>query len=73
MKKTYRLKNLDCANCAAKMQRAISALPEIEAATVDFFTQKMILQFSEAANETELLQKVREKIKRVEPDCEVIG
>lgn len=72
MKKTYRLRDLDCANCAAKMENAINKLPEIETATVSFLAQKMTLTFAEGVEEKDALAKVKKTIRRVEPDCEVL-
>ena len=73
MKKTYQLRDLDCANCAAKMESAINKLPEVEAATVSFFTQKMTVTYAEGVDETEALAQIKKLIHRVEPDCEVVG
>lgn len=73
MKKTYKLQDLDCANCAAKMENAINKLPEIESATVSFLSQKMTLVFADEADEQEILKKVKKTIRRVEPDCEVLA
>lgn len=73
MKKTYQLRDLDCANCAAKMESAINKLPEVEAATVSFFTQKMTVTYAEGVDETEALTQIKKLIRRVEPDCEVVG
>ncbi|MBQ7871035.1 MAG: cation transporter [Oscillospiraceae bacterium] len=72
MKKIYRLENLDCANCAAKMEAAIAKLPEVEAVTMSFMTQKMILTLAEGAAEAEVLEKVQKCIRRVEPGCKVL-
>ena len=44
MKKVYKLRDLDCANCAAKMESAINKLPQVDAATVSFFTQNRDLR-----------------------------
>ena len=73
MKKNYQLRDLDCANCAAKMESAINKLPEVEAATVSFFTQKMTVTYAEGVDETEALTQIKKLIRRVEPDCEVVG
>lgn len=73
MKKTYQLRDLDCANCAAKMESGINKLPEVEAATVSFFTQKMTVTYAEGVDETEALAQIKKLIRRVEPDCEVVG
>lgn len=72
MKKTYKLRDLDCANCAAKMENAISKMPEIQSATISFLTQRMTLVFAEGVEEKEVLAKVKKTIRRVEPDCEVL-
>lgn len=73
MKKVYKLRDLDCANCGAKMENAINKLPEIERATVSFLSQKMTLVFADGADEQEILEKVKKLIRRVEPDCEVVA
>ena len=44
MKKTYNLEDLECANCAAKMEEGINKLPGVTSATVSFITQKLILE-----------------------------
>ena len=72
MKKIYRLENLDCANCAAKMEAAIAKLPEVKAVTMSFMMQKMILTLAEGVSEAETLEKVQKCIRRVEPDCRVL-
>ena len=71
MKKVFKLEDLDCANCAAKMEAAISKLPGVEKATVSFMTQKMTI---EAADEVfdEVVQAAVKCIAKVEPDCRVI-
>ena len=48
MKKTYRLEDLDCANCAAKLEDAVSKLPGVESVRVNFLSQKMVLEADEA-------------------------
>ena len=73
MKKTYKLRDLDCANCAAKMESAINKLPQVETATVSFCTQKMTVTYAEGVDEAEALAQIQKLIRRVEPDCEVIG
>lgn len=71
MKKVYRLEELDCANCAAKMERAINELPGVEQATVNFMAQKLVLTAEESRYQ-EILQQVEEAIRRVEPDCRIV-
>ncbi|MBE6906295.1 cation transporter [Marasmitruncus massiliensis] len=71
MKKTYRMKDLDCANCAAKMEAAIKQIDGVSAATVSFMTQKMTI---EAVDEKfEAIVKEAVKIcRKIEPDCSVV-
>ena len=69
MKKTYKLVDLDCANCARKMQDAISRLDGVTGCTVNFLTQKLTI---EADDVDALMKYVVKCIKKVEPDCEVI-
>ena len=64
MKKTYMLEDLDCANCAAKMEEAVKKIDGVKFASVNFLAQKMTLD--------EILKKAIKTIKRVEPDCRVI-
>lgn len=72
MKKSYKLVDLDCANCALKMERAISQLPGVETASVNFLAQRMIIDFSENADIPQIMKSVVKCIHKVEPDCEVI-
>ena len=71
MKKTWKLRDLDCANCAAKMERAIGALEGVEKATVSFMTQKMKVEFAEGVDEKVVMQAVLKACKKVEDDCEI--
>lgn len=73
MKKVYRLRDLDCANCAAKMENAINKLPQVESAVVSFLTQKMTVTYAEGVDEEEALQQIKKCIRKVEPDCEVLA
>ena len=69
MKKTYKLVDLDCANCAAKMEAAIKKLPGVTDATVSFLTQNMTI---EADDLDAIIKDVVKCVKKVEPDCEVV-
>lgn len=73
MKKTYKLRDLDCANCAVKMENAIGKLPEVSSVTVSFMTQKMTVEYADGVEEAEAMKQIRKIIRRVEPDCEVLG
>lgn len=71
MKKVYKLENLDCANCAAKMEAAIREIEGVSAATVSFMTQKLTIETDEASHE-DIMKKVVQVMNKVEPDCEII-
>lgn len=71
MKKVFELEDLDCANCAAKMEDAIRKLDGVQSVTISFMAQKMTLE-TEDANFDKVLKQVKKCIKRVEPDCVVV-
>ncbi|MBP5179843.1 MAG: heavy-metal-associated domain-containing protein [Clostridiales bacterium] len=71
MKKTYELEDLDCANCARKMQEAIEKIEGVTSCSVNFMTQKMTLEADDEVFDSILNQAV-ETIKKVEPDCVVV-
>ena len=71
MKKIYKLEDLDCANCAAKMENAIAKLDGVKHVSVSFLTQKMTIEGDDARFD----QIVKEAVKvcrKVEPDCEIV-
>ncbi len=70
MKKTYKIE-VDCANCANLMEEATRKTEGVAAATVNFMTQKMIVEFAEGADVKAVMQNVVKACKKVEPDCEV--
>ena len=70
MKKTYKI-DVDCANCANKMEDAAKKTPGVKDATVNFMTLKMIVEFDEGVDPKEIMPVVRENCKKVEDDCEV--
>ena len=71
MKKTFELEDLDCANCALKMQEAIEKIPGVVSCSVNFMTQKMTL---EAADErfNEIMEEVIKVCGKVEPECQIL-
>ena len=71
MKKKFKLEDLDCANCAAKMEDAIRKIDGVDDVSVSFMTQKMTLEADEAVFD-EVLDKAIKCISKVEPDCKVI-
>ena len=70
MKKTYKI-DVDCANCAAKMEDAAKKTPGVADCTVNFMTLKMIVSFDEGAEPATVMQDVLKNCKRVEDDCEI--
>ena len=68
MRKSFKLEDLDCANCAAKMQDAISKMPGVEKCTVNFMMQKMTLEAPDERFD-EVLEQAVAVCKKVEPDC----
>ena len=71
MKKTFQMIDLDCANCAAKMENAIKKLPGVKNAAVSFMTQKLTIE-AEDDKFDDVVQQAVEACKKVEPDCEVV-
>ncbi|MDO5382836.1 MAG: cation transporter [Eubacteriales bacterium] len=70
MKKTYAIE-VDCANCAAKMEEAAKKTDGVKDATVSFMTQKMKVEFEEDTDALEVMQAVLKNCKKVESDCEI--
>ena len=62
---------VDCANCANLMEEAANKTEGVASATVNFMTQKMIVEFSEGADEKKTMKAVLKACKKVEPDCEI--
>ena len=71
MKKSYRLEDLDCANCAAKMERAIAGVAGVNRVTISFMAQKMVLDAADERFEA-ILDEAEACIKRVDANCRVI-
>lgn len=72
MKKVYRLKDLDCANCAAKIERAIQKIDGVQSATVSFMAQKLTIECDEERLQ-EILENVKACVAKVEPDTQILG
>lgn len=71
MKKSYKLGNLDCANCAAKMENGINKLQGVKKATVSFMTQKLTIEAEDHLFD-EVMEKIPALIKKIEPDCQLV-
>lgn len=70
MKKTYKIE-VDCANCANLMEDAARKTAGVQTATVNFMTQKMIVEFDEGKDPASVMRDVAKACKKVEPDCEI--
>lgn len=70
MTKTYQIE-VDCVNCAEKMQEAAKKTEGVADATVSFMTQKMKVEFTEGADIKNVMKEVLKACRKVEPDCEI--
>ena len=70
MKKTYEIE-VDCANCANKMEEAAKKTAGVKDAVVNFMTLKMTVEFEEGADEKTVMKEVLKNCKKVEDDCEI--
>ena len=71
MKKSYRVENLCCANCAAKIERRISKLPDVTSVSLNFMTLRLTIE-SETEDWDALLDSVQGIFRKVEPDSRVV-
>ncbi len=70
MKKTYKI-DVDCANCANKMEIAANKVEGVNSAAINFMALKMIVEFEEGANEVKVMKQVRKVCRKVDDDAEV--
>lgn len=70
MKKTYKIE-VDCANCANKMEEAAKKTKGVKDATVNFMMLKMIVEFEEGQDPKTVMKEVQKNCKKVEDDCEI--
>ena len=71
MKKKFKLQDLDCANCAAKMEEAIKKLDGVNDESVNFMMQKMTID-AEDSRFDEIMKEVVTVCAKVEPDCKIL-
>ena len=71
MKKTFKLEEVDCANCAARMERKINEIEGVISASVSFMTQKLTIEADEKYFDN-IIKAAQKAIKKVEPDCRII-
>lgn len=68
MKKTFKMTDLDCAHCAAKMEDGIKKLPGVNSVTISFLTQKLTIDADDEQFDA-IMQQAVKICKRIEPDC----
>lgn len=71
MKKVFKMEDLDCANCAAKMEAAILKIDGVTAANVSFMSQKLTIEADDSRFD-EIMKEVVRVCKKVEPDCRIL-
>ena len=71
MLKTYKLENLDCAHCAAKLESAFNEIEGVIKASVNFMAQKLVLEMEDEKVDS-VLKEVEKVKNKIEPDCEII-
>lgn len=70
MKYNFKIKGIDCANCATELERAIQKVEGVDNATISFLGEKLVIECDESKKE-EVMKKVLKVIKKEEPDCTV--
>ena len=70
MKRTFKMQNLDCAHCAAKMESAISKIDGVQSATISFMTQKLTMEYDES-REAEILEQAKIACQKVDKACTI--
>ncbi len=71
MKKKFKMVDLDCANCAAKMENAIRKIDGVQDANVSFMAQRLTVEAEDSRFE-EIMDQIEKTCKRVEPDCRIV-
>ena len=71
MKKKYKMENLDCAHCAAKMEEGIGKISGVNEVSISFMTQKLVIDADDDRFD-DIMKEVQEKVSKVDPDCKVI-
>lgn len=72
MLKKLKMTEIDCANCAAKMERNINKLEGVEVATVSFLTKRLLLEVKEGYDYDAVLAQVVREVQKIEPDCDLV-
>ena len=72
MKKTYQMEELDCAHCASKMEVAIRAIDGVTSASINFFAQRLTVEFADGADEKKIMKAALKACRKIEPDCSIL-
>ena len=70
MKKSYKIE-VDCANCASKMEKAAAKTDGVKDVSVNFMMLKMTVEFEDGADEAEVMKKILKACRKIESDCEI--
>ena len=70
MKFKYRIKGLDCANCADRLERVIKKVKGVEKVSISFMSERLELEFDEK-NKEEIIKEIQKVVKKEEPDCTI--
>ena len=68
MKKVIAMQDLDCANCAAKMEQAIRKIGGVQSCSINFMLQRMTLEIDDN-NSADIINQIKATVKKIEPDC----
>ena len=71
MKKTYKMQNLDCANCGMLLERTVAKIDGVISASVNFMAQKLIIEYDE--NSIDVMENVKKSAKRILPDVKLLN
>lgn len=71
MKKKFKMQDLECAHCAAKMEEGIKKLEGVIDVSISFMTQKLVIEADDESFD-EIMEKVKEICAKIEPDCKII-
>ncbi len=72
MQKKYGIE-VDCANCAAAVERKLAELDGLESVTISYMAQKMVVTYADGVDERTMLREMRKVARRIEPDFEIEG
>ena len=71
MRKAFKLQDLDCANCAAKMENAIKGIEGVKSASISFMTQKLVIEADDDCFDA-VLDEAQRACSKIEPDCVIL-